>query len=218
MTPPRKILRIRNAAKSDVPRVAELYKRVYPDSCHYSHKALEGQIRNFPEGVFVAIADEEIVGYCATLLKTEGEVWTEHTWRGITGGGHGEGHDPKGRWLYGYEIFVDPTCRRQGVGYRLYRARADLCQRQRFKGIAICGRLPLLRKRLSSVGTPQAYVRAVQENKIPDPTFHFQARQGFKFQKVMPGYLPVDEESLGYAASMVWRNPDVPVAQSATDR
>ena len=44
---------------------------------------------------------------------------------------------------------------------------------------------------------------------IKDPTFSFQERQGFEFVKAIPKYLPEDEESLGYAALSVWRNPEV---------
>lgn len=199
---------IRLAVPDDIPEVAELYRKVYPEGYHYSNRTLCQQIRSFPEGVFVALDGQRIVGYCATILKTEKSVWSQHTWMGITGGGCGAGHEPEGRWLYGYEIFVDPDQRRRGIGCRLYLARASLCRRLRLKGIAICGRLPLLKTSLPRLGSVQNYVKAAQEERISDPTFTFQARQGFQFQRVMPGYLPLDEDSLGYAAFMVWRNSE----------
>lgn len=197
----------RRARSADVPEIAELYRKVYPEGKHYSLGALESQIASFSEGVFVVVRRGRIAGYCATILQREQAIWTDHTWRGITGGGFGHGHDPRGRWLYGYEVFVDPEQRRQGLGRRLYQARVELCRRLGLKGIAICGRLPLLSERLPSVGSVQAYVKAVQARDIPDPTFRFQTDQGFEFQKILPGYLPSDRPSLGYGAFLVWRNP-----------
>ena len=209
---------IRRAEVNDAPAVAELYRKVYPTGYQYPPKILRGQIESFPEGVFVATRGDDIVGYCATMQAFEQDVFQPHTWLEITGGGTGKGHEPKGRWLYGYEIFVDPEERRQGIGHRLYHARAELCRARRLKGIAICGRLPLLKKRMAGLGSVQSYVRAVQAKELRDPTFLFQARQGFKFQRVMAGYLPSDTDSLGYAAFMIWPNPAYEAGDKASGR
>jgi predicted amidohydrolase len=85
----------------------------------------------------------------------------------------------------------------------------QLCQSLRLRGIAICGRLPLLRRRLARVGTVEAYLQAVKSKEIKDPTFSFQERQGFELVKLLPRYLPEDLDSMGYGALLVWRNPEV---------
>lgn len=203
-------LYIRKATLQDVIAIRNLYTKVYPNLERYTAAHLRGQINNFPEGVFVAIYDDKVVGYAATLRTTEKKFMRKHTWEAITGGGYASTHNPHGDWLYGYEVFVDPDYRRLRIGDRLYRARVQLCQHLRLKGIAICGRLPLLKKRLPKVGTVEAYIEAVQAKQIKDPTFGFQQRQGFVFVKAIPKYLPEDEDSLGYAALLVWRNPEVP--------
>lgn len=200
---------LRHAQSRDVPLIVELYRKVYPEGPHYSAQTLGAQIANFPEGAFVALREDQIVGYCATLRETRAAVWSNHTWKEITGGGRGNDQCAGGRWLYGYEIFVDPDCRRRGIGQRFYRARAELCRSMGLDGIAICGRLPQLRKRFSRLGSAQAYVKAALSREIVDPTFHFQLEQGFVFQRVIPAYLPGDEASMGYAAFMVWLNPDL---------
>jgi predicted amidohydrolase/GNAT superfamily N-acetyltransferase len=200
---------IRNANIGDISQIIDLYCKVYPNLVPYSPAALRGQINNFPEGVFVAVYDNVVVGYAATIILREKTIWKEHTWKEITGGGYGSTHNHLGRWLYGYEVFVDPDYRRLRIGDRLYRARTELCKHLRLKGIAICGRLPLLKRRLPKVGSVEAYIEGVQSKQIKDPTFTFQARQGFEFLRVIPGYLPEDQPSLGYGALMIWRNPEV---------
>jgi GNAT superfamily N-acetyltransferase len=198
---------IRPAQECDAAAVAELYRKVYPTGYPYSPQTLRRQIHSYPEGVYVATRGDSVVGYCATLRKVERAVFQPHTWLEITGRGTGEGHDPQGDWLYGYEIFVDPERQGQGIGRQLYETRASLCRRRGLKGIAICGRLPGLKQRLVQLGSVQNYLRALQAGEFRDPTFTFQANQGFEFQRLMPGYLPVDTDSLGYAAFMIWPNP-----------
>ena len=71
---------------------------------------------------------------------------------------------------------------------------------------------------MAGLGSVQSYVRAVQAKELRDPTFLFQARQGFKFQRVMAGYLPSDTDSLGYAAFMIWPNPAYEAGVKASGR
>ena len=198
----------RNAVPADAEEIAALSAKVYRKE-PYTAPELRGQINNFPEGVFVAVYEDKIVGYCATLRISERSAFRKHTWKQVTGGGYGTTHDPKAPWLYGYEVFVDPSYRRLRIGDRLYRERRNLCQHYRLKGIVIVGRLPHLSKRLKRVGTPEDYVKLAQAKKIKDPTFNFQARQGFEYLRILKNYAPEDHESLGMGALMVWRNPDI---------
>jgi len=216
MKPSPSKLVVRTAVEADAVSIAELSARVYKNMAPYTAPVIRGQINNFPEGVFVALYDDEVVGYCATLRVREERVFRDHTWKQVTGGGYGSTHDPDGDWLYGYEVFVDPARRRLRIGDRLYKERRSLCQHYRLKGIVICGRLPLLSKRIKKVGTPEKYVEAVLNKEIKDPTFSFQRRQDFEFIRVIPEYLPVDRASLGYAALMTWRNPEVGVDDPQT--
>ncbi|HBR82718.1 MAG TPA: carbon-nitrogen hydrolase, partial [Erythrobacter sp.] len=58
-------LEVRNAMIKDIPGIAHLVRRVYEDMPAYTHGEIRGQINNFREGCFVALLDDEIVGYCA---------------------------------------------------------------------------------------------------------------------------------------------------------
>ena len=107
---------MREAQIADIPQIASLTKRAYKGFPPYTHKELRGQINNFPDGVFVAVMDEKVVGYCASLRITEKFALRRHNWEEITGNGLGSRHMPTGDWLYGYEMCVDPVQRGVRIG------------------------------------------------------------------------------------------------------
>lgn len=205
----RPTLVVRNAELGDIPSLIALNKRVYPDMPPYSADMLRGQINHFREGTFVAVYEEEIVGYCATFV-IDGEICLRpHSWSEITGGGYASRHDADGDYLYGMEVFIHPDYRGLRIGRRLYNERKKLCEYLELKGIVFAGRIPGLARRIAKVGTPQDYVRMVQDKHLRDPVLNFQLRNGFEVLGVIPDYLPSDRESLGYAVHMIWRNPTV---------
>ena len=141
---------VRNARLSDVPDISRLSSRVYADTgMHgYSEGSVTGQINNFPDGQFVVLVDEKVVGYCATFRISEKIGLKPHTWEEITGNGYASRHDPEGEWLYGMEVCVDPEFRGYRLGQRLYNERKKLCQSLGLQGIVFAGRLPTLAKRI----------------------------------------------------------------------
>jgi len=162
---------------------------------------------------------ETIVGYAASFRIDERSALAPHTWSEITGGGYASRHDPKGEWLYGMEVCVDPDWRGLRVGRRLYEACKRLAEQQELKGVVFGGRLPGLASRLAEHGTPEAYLEAVQARKLRDQVVTFQLNNGFEVLGLLPDYLPSDRESLGYAAHMAWRNPYVDQeTQASTSR
>ena len=198
---------IRNAVAADIPAICDLVNAAYDDMGGYTHGMLQGQISAFPEGQFVVEYEGDVVGYAASFLIKEA-VWLKpHSWREITGGGYAARHDPKGDWLYGMEVAVDPKRRRLRIGQRLYDARRALAERLNLKGIVFGGRIPNWKKHRKTYPTAEEYLEAAIGQKINDPVIRFQARMGFHPIGVLPGYLPQDEASQGVAAHMVWRNP-----------
>ncbi len=205
-------LTIRNAVISDVPAVTDLTSRVYAGTgmYGYSEGAVTGQINNFPQGQFVILVDEKVVAYCATFRVSEAVGMKRHTWAEITGNGYASHHDPHGDWLYGMEVCVDPEYRGYRLGQRLYNQRKKLCQSLGLKGIVFAGRLPTLAKRIKKFGTVEAYVDAVQSKQVRDPVLSFQIHNGFEVIGIIPNYLSVDHQSMGYGIHLIWRNPKVP--------
>jgi predicted amidohydrolase/ribosomal protein S18 acetylase RimI-like enzyme len=200
-------LTVREARTADIPAIIEVMKRAYPDMPIYTSGNLQGQISSFPEGQFVAVADDVITGYAATFRIDETTGLAPHTWVEITGSGYASRHDPSGEWLYAMEVCVDPAWRGRRVGQRLYDARKRLAERLDLKGIVFGGRLPGLSRKIKQFGTAEAYLEAVKSQKIRDLVATFQINNGFEPIGLLEGYLPSDKESLGYAAHMIWRNP-----------
>ena len=61
-------LSIRNATLADVAEIVTLSGRIYAADLSYSAQQVRGQINNLPEGVFVAVYDGKVVGYCVTCI------------------------------------------------------------------------------------------------------------------------------------------------------
>ncbi|MCB1801916.1 MAG: GNAT family N-acetyltransferase, partial [Gammaproteobacteria bacterium] len=204
-------LSVRTATDADIRAIADLSARVYKGTgiSAYTVGAVTGQINHFPEGKFVAVVDNKVVGYCATFRVGEAIGLKSHSWTEITGNGYASRHDPKGDWLYGMEVCVDPAYRGYRIGQRLYNARKTLCENLGLKGIVFAGRLPTLANRLRRFDSVEAYVEQVQAKKQRDPVLSFQLRNGFEVIGVIPHYLDSDRQSLGYGVHLVWRNPKV---------
>jgi predicted amidohydrolase/GNAT superfamily N-acetyltransferase len=200
---------IRNATDADVLAIQKLSNKVYTKEHAYHQAAIRGQINHFPEGQFVALYDGQAVGYCSSMIIDEKRAFMPHNWRQITGNGYCSTHDPDGDYLYGVDIFVDPDFRRMRIGERFYKERKKLCTHLGLKGIVFAGRMPLLRKRFTRVGSVDEYLRQVLDKKIRDPVLNFQLKEGFEILGILENYLPYDYESMGYACHMVWSNPSV---------
>jgi predicted amidohydrolase/ribosomal protein S18 acetylase RimI-like enzyme len=209
-------LDVRQMAIEDIPAVAALSRKVYGKHS-FNRNMLAGQLANFPEGQFVAEYNGEIVGHCATFIISGEIAFSKHSWGEITGYGYAARHDPDGDYLYGMEVCVDKEYRGLRIGQRLYDARKRLCETLRLKGIVFGGRMPNLAKRMKQCGTAEAYLEQVQNRKLRDPVVAFQTRNGFEIIGVLPGYLPSDTASMGYAAHMVWYNSKVDAERNADD-
>ncbi|RVT42083.1 carbon-nitrogen hydrolase family protein [Sphingobium algorifonticola] len=208
-TAARKRLEIRNALPSDVRAIQRLIERVYTGMPGYAQATLRGQINNFPEGCFVALYDNKVVGYCATMRVSKAMAFSPHDWEEITANGFGTRHSAAGEWLYGYEMAVDPRQRGLRIGQRLYDERKELAEQLDLHGIVIAGRMPGYARAKRRVGSPQDYLDGVIAGKLRDPVISFQLKNQFEPIGVLENYLPEDRMSAGNAAHLVWRNPYV---------
>ncbi|RGP40340.1 Omega-amidase [Altererythrobacter insulae] len=206
-------LEVRQAELGDVRAIADLVRRVYDDMPAYTHGEIRGQLNNYPDGCFVAKLDGKLVGYCATMRLSKRVALADHSWDEVTGNGFGSRHNPKGEWLYGYEMCVDPKTRGTRIGRRLYEERRALAERLDLTGIVFGGRMPgfarATRRKNNRADTPEEYLDLVLEGKVHDPVLRFQLANGFEPQGVLHGYLPEDKQSKANAVRMVWRNPYV---------
>lgn len=220
LSDPKNQIVIRNALIADAPGICDLSSRAYKGTgmYGYSEGAITGQINHFPQGQFVILIGEKVVGYCATFRIGEELALKSHNWTEITGNGYASRHDPDGEWLYGMEVVVDPEYRGYRLGQRLYNERKKLCESLGLKGIVFGGRLPSLANRLKRFGSVEEYVGQIIQKKQRDQVLSFQLHNGFEVIGIIPHYLDADVQSLGYAIHLMWRNPKVSTEENKANK
>ncbi|MFT6105985.1 MAG: putative amidohydrolase/GNAT superfamily N-acetyltransferase [Rickettsiales bacterium] len=201
-------IHIREAKKSDLPRIVALSSKIYSDVTGISLEMLKGQLNIFPEGQFVVESEGKIIGHCATFISKEEMAFADHNYDEITGGGFASRHDADGEYLYGMEVIVDEDYRGLRIGQRLYNSRKALCKELNLKGIVFGGRMPNFSKNKKKVESPEDYVQKVIDKKLKDPAIGFHLKNGFRFIRVLKNYLSDDLESGKNASLMVWENPN----------
>lgn len=198
---------VRNTQFTDAEAINEIVKLCYPGVPPYSQDALRAHMNHFPEGQMVVEYEGKVVGFCITFIISEKLAARPHTWKEITGSGFASLHDPLGNFLYGMDICVHPSFRGKKIGERLYNERRKLCQGLGLKGIIFGARIPGYGKKKKTYPTPEDYLEAVKGKIVRDPTISFQMKNGFEPVQVLKDYLPMDQESHGYAVLMRWENP-----------
>ena len=102
---------------------------------------------------------------------------------------------------------VRPDSQGTGAGTELCRARENLAKKLGLHRIRAGARLRDYHQYASDMNA-EDYVRAVEQEKIWDPTLSFQLDRGFNVVRVVSDHLKHDPESLGYAAIIEWKNPE----------
>jgi predicted amidohydrolase/ribosomal protein S18 acetylase RimI-like enzyme len=206
--PKKRSVTVRNARLADVPDIVAVAAKAYAG---WSSRQLANernyqlQISTFPEGQFVAVWEEKVVGYCSSLIVNldDDSPWYAHG--EITGYGTFSTHDPSGNTLYGADIAVDPDHQGKGISKKLYAARKALLRRHNLKQMIAGGRIPgysAYRGKMSA----KEYVAKVLRGELRDKALNAHLRSGYEVQGVHYGYIE-DEMSLGYSTHLVMPNP-----------
>ena len=160
----------------------------------------------FPEGNFVALADERVVGLGSGFLINFDFEDSQHSFQDIIDGGWYSHHDPDGDWYYGGDISVHPDFRRRGIGSMLYAARKDVVRRLNRRGIVAGGLIPDY-ARQRQVMSVERYVERVVAGDLRDSTLSFQLGRGFMVRGLLRDYIE-DSASDNWATLIAWDNPD----------
>ncbi|MEQ1566128.1 MAG: GNAT family N-acetyltransferase [Myxococcota bacterium] len=158
----------------------------------------------FPEGFFVVLDGDRVVGQGAGIFLDFDFDHPQHTIVGLTGEHQCGNHDPNGAWYYGTDMAVHPEYRGRGIGRWLYEARKDLVRRRHKAGILAGAHLPgyaAWKDRISA----EEYIRRVVAGELDDPTLTFQLHNGFEVLSALEGYLE-DHETGSWAAFIRWRS------------
>lgn len=172
---------------------------------YWSESVIEKLIHKFPEGQFVIIADDQVVGCALSIIVKYDEYGDNHTYRQITGNYTFSSHTEKGDVLYGIEVFIRPEYRGLRLGRRLYDARKELCEKLNLKAIVFGGRIPNYHNYAGELKSKE-YIQKVKLKEIYDPVLSFQLSNDFHVKKVLKNYMPEDNESQEFATLLQWDN------------
>ena len=207
---------VRNATLAEVPQIVAVAAKAYTG---WSSRQLANernyqmQISTFPEGQFVALWEDQVVGYCSSLIVylDDDSPWYAHG--EITGFSSFSTHDPSGNTLYGADIAVDPDYQGKGISKKLYAARKALLRRHNLKQMIAGGRIPGYGAYRGKM-TAKEYVASVFRGELRDKALNADIRAGYEIRGVHFGYIE-DEHSLGYSTHLVLF-PELFIAQMLT--
>ncbi len=171
----------------------------------WSEEEIQTLIDKFPEGQLCIEMEGKVAASALSLIIDYRKFGDRHTFREVTGDGTFSTHDPKGKVLYGIEMFVHPDYRGMRLGRRLYDARKELCENLNLRSIMAGGRIPNYEQYAPEL-SPRQYIEKVRRHEIADPTLTFQLANDFHVRKILRGYDPDDTESRGFATLLEWNN------------
>lgn len=208
---PAPILRVVPATLEHAERQSKLMERVYGGKASYASQIFTpAQFAHhdavFPEGQFVAMHGNEVVGLTVSMrIRFDPAHPFIEPWWETVGAGWLR-HLPDGDWLYGVESCVHPSYQGRGIGGALIRARYDTARYLNLKGM-VAGSTLLDYQQAARVATPEEYVQGVITGRWFDTNLSKQLKKGFRAGACIPHYV-TDSTALGWGAIILWDNPD----------
>jgi predicted amidohydrolase/ribosomal protein S18 acetylase RimI-like enzyme len=200
-----KKVRVRRLRKSDFDQVVQLQQTCFPGMSPWTKDQFESQLSTFPEGQICVDVDGRVVASSSSLM-VDFDLYSDwHDWKVISDNGFIRNHDPEGDSLYGIEIMVHPQYRGMRLARRLYEARKELCREKNLVRMVIGGRIPGFSKHAKKMSARE-YVDKVMRRELYDAVLTAQLANGFSLLRLIPDYLPSDEDSAGFATHMEWMN------------
>ncbi len=198
-------VRVRRLQLEDYDAVVAMQKLCFPRMRPWGAQQFESMLKTFPEGQIGIEVDGVLVASSSSLILDFDLYSDWHDWAKISDSGYIRNHDPRGDTLYGIEIMVHPDYRGLRLARRLYNARKELCRERNLARMVIGGRIPGYQQYKDEMSI-QEYVDKVQRRELFDPVLTTQLANGFTVQRLIPDYLPSDEDSAGWATHMEWVN------------
>ncbi|MBX3085155.1 MAG: GNAT family N-acetyltransferase [Anaerolineae bacterium] len=201
------VINIRAEYAEELEKLQELSYPTLNPAEHIRAKHYLRHLEVFPEGQFMALWGNKVVGSTSTF-RTNMDFYNnvQHTYWETIGDGWLTTHERYGEWLYGADMVTHPEFRRRGISKLLYDARQSVVKRLNLRGQVAAGMVPGY-YRYSTEMSPAQYMEKVAAGELSDPTMTAQLKNGFRY--VAPVYNYLDDPYSGYASALIVRdNPD----------
>src|SRR5205807_1125717 len=107
-----------SATREHAQQLEELQRTCFPtlaDAERFKAAHYLKHIDLFPDGQFVVLDGDRVVGATTTLRLHFDFDHVDHTFADLIQGGWLTSHEPGGDWLYGADVGIDPSYRRRGL-------------------------------------------------------------------------------------------------------
>jgi GNAT superfamily N-acetyltransferase len=202
-------LRYTNITPEYAPQCSALELASFPETEPadlISEEGFRAYAKIFPEGFFICLDEDRVVGQGAGIFLDFDFDHPQHTIAEITGEHQCGNHDPDGDWYYGTDMVVNPDYRRRGIGKQLYELRKQVVRDYNRKGIIAGGHIVGFADHKHEMSAEE-YVDKVGRGELYDATLTFQIENGFEVKGVLTNYL--EEPALNNCAALIcWANPD----------
>jgi len=184
-------LAVLHARPEHAPQLEELQRICFPtldDAERFKAAHYLKHLELFPDGQFVVLDGDAVVGATTTLRLHFDFERVQHTFADIIQGGWLTSHEPDGDWLYGADVGVNPRYRGRGLATALYAARQETVWRLGLKGQVTAGMMRdygAVKHRIPA----QDYYRGVIDGRIKDSTLSMQLGVGFEPHALLANYL-----------------------------
>ncbi len=202
-----KTVDVRPLRSEDFEGLVTLQRACFPGMSYWTERHFQSMLANFPEGQLGVEIEGQLVAASSSLAVDFGDYSEWHDWAAISDGGFIRNHDPDGDTLYGIEMMVHPDFRGRKLSRRLYDARKVLIRKLNLQRMIVGGRIPGYKEHAHEISARE-YVDRVIEKRLFDPVLTTQLANGFVLKGLIPGYLPEDDDSRGYATYLEWTNLD----------
>lgn len=199
-------IRIVSTHSDHVEELEQLQKIVFPTLDSNSLMRAEHYLNHiaiFPEGQFVAIKDNKVVGM-TTSIRYHLNLQDSHTFTDVFDNGFLNTHEVSGDWLYGMDIGTHPAYRGVGIASYLYDARQSTVEILGLKGQYTYGMMSGYGKMKESL-TPNKYYEKLLAGELKDPTVSHQMKNGFVPYRLVAGYVN-DPICDGYCVLLIREN------------
>ncbi|MFO0840133.1 MAG: GNAT family N-acetyltransferase [Phycisphaerae bacterium] len=198
---------VRQIRIEDYDAIRDMALRSFPGQTPWKREQIESQLRVFPEGQFCIELDGRIVASSSNLIVDFDDYDEWQNWKEISDAGYIRNHNPVGDTLYAIEIMVDPEFRGMKLARRLYDVRKEMCRQRNLRSIIMGGRIPGYGSQSDQMSARE-YVERVMRKELFDQVLTVQLANGFTLRRLIPDYLPSDQDSRGYATFLEWINLD----------